>query len=236
MGKADLRIDWATHEAAKYACENWHYSGCLPAGKMVKVGVWENKKFIGVVLFSCGASPPLFVWAERTLGLSKTGVCELTRIALASHVTPVSKIMKIALLFLRKSNPGLRAVVSFADLDEGHHGGIYQAGGWIYTGVSNAGGRQGYMIKGRKVHCRSVGALAGSNSLAGARKLDPNATEVRTLGKHKYLMPLDAEMRERILPLAKPYPKRAKQAMTDHQSAQRQGGTDPHAPNSGKAA
>jgi len=37
-------------------------------------------------------------------------------------------------------------------------------------------------------------------------------------------------MRERILPLAKPYPKRAKQAMTDIQSEQRQGGTDPHAP------
>jgi hypothetical protein len=28
-------------------------------------------------------------------------------------------------------------------------------------------------------------------------------------GKHRYLMPLDDEMRVRILPLAKPYPKRA---------------------------
>jgi hypothetical protein len=43
-------------------------------------------------------------------------------------------------------------------------------------------------------------------------------------------MPLDAEMRERILPLSKPYPKRAKQATTDNQSAGRQGSTDPHAP------
>jgi hypothetical protein len=49
-------------------------------------------------------------------------------------------------------------------------------------------------------------------------------------GKHRYLMPLDDDMRARILPLAKPYPKRAKQAMTDDQSAQRQGSTDPHAP------
>lgn len=29
-------------------------------------------------------------------------------------------------------------------------------------------------------------------------------------GKHRYLMPLDAEMREQIAPLAKPYPKRPK--------------------------
>ena len=27
--------------------------------------------------------------------------------------------------------------------------------------------------------------------------------------KHKYLMPLDAEMKKQILPLSKPYPKRA---------------------------
>ena len=30
---------------------------------------------------------------------------------------------------------------------------------------------------------------------------------VGTAGKHKYLMPLDAEMRERIAPLARPYPR-----------------------------
>ena len=230
MDKADLRIDWATHAAAKYACQNWHYSGCLPAGKMVKVGVWESGKFIGVVLFSYGASPPLFVWAKQKLSLEKNEICELSRIALTKHKTPVSKIIKIAFLHLKKQSPGIRTVVSFADLDENHHGGIYQAGNWIYIGASNVGGRQGYMIKGRKVHCRSVGALSGSNSIAGARRLDPMATEVRTLGKHKYLMPLDADMRVRILPLAKPYPKRVKQAMADIQSAQRQGGTDPHAP------
>ena len=32
--------------------------------------------------------------------------------------------------------------------------------------------------------------------------------------KYKYLMPLDKEMREKIQPLAQPYPKRTKQAMT----------------------
>jgi hypothetical protein len=36
-----------------------------------------------------------------------------------------------------------------------------------------------------------------------------------TKGKHKYLMPLDKEMSAKIAPLAKPYPKRVKQAMVD---------------------
>ena len=31
--KANLKIDWATHEAAKYACTNWHYSKSVPINK-----------------------------------------------------------------------------------------------------------------------------------------------------------------------------------------------------------
>jgi hypothetical protein len=56
MGKADLRIDWATHEAAKYACVNWHYSKRVPCQlvKVVKIGVWEKGKFVGVALFLLG--------------------------------------------------------------------------------------------------------------------------------------------------------------------------------------
>jgi hypothetical protein len=40
--KVDLKLDWATHAAAKYACENWHYSKCSPSPltKPVKIGVW----------------------------------------------------------------------------------------------------------------------------------------------------------------------------------------------------
>ena len=36
--------------------------------------------------------------------------------------------------------------------------------------------------------------------------------KVKVPGKHRYLMPLDPEMRAKILPLAQPYPKRPKQA------------------------
>ena len=51
-----LRIDWATEEAARFACEHWHYSKSIPMPPMVRIGVWEARRFIGVVLFSRGAS------------------------------------------------------------------------------------------------------------------------------------------------------------------------------------
>ena len=228
MGKADLRIDWATHEAAKYACVNWHYSGCLPAGKLVKVGAWENGKFIGVVLFGRGATPNL----GRPYNLGQDECVELVRIALTKHEIPVSRIASLAIKFLNRSNPKLRLIVSFADQSQGHHGGIYQAGNWVYNGQGDPA--KFYMIRGKLTHPRSIGAKGLVQNIHGARQIDPNATVVDVPGKHRYLMPLDAEMRERILPLAKPYPKRAKQAMDDNQSSQRQGGTDPHAPKGAK--
>ena len=225
MGKADLRIDWATHAAAKYACENWHYSGCLPAGKLVKVGAWESGKFIGVVLFGRGATPNL----GRPYNLGQDECVELVRIALTKHHSPVSRIASLAMKFLSKSNPKLRLIVSFADQSQGHHGGIYQAGNWVYNGQGDPA--KFYMIRGKLTHRRSIGAKGLVQNIHGARHIDPNATVVDVPGKHRYLMPLDADMRARILPLAKPYPKRAKQAMDGIQPSQRQGGTDPHAPN-----
>jgi hypothetical protein len=224
MGKADLRIDWATHEAAKYACEKWHYSGCVPKSKLSKVGVWECGKFVGVVIYGCGATPNL----GKPYGLEQNQCIELVRIALTKHETPVSRIFRIANDWMHKANPGLRLIVSFADTSQGHHGGIYQAGNWIYTGQGASA--RFYMIHGKLTHPRTLGSAGLVQNLDGARKRDPRAAVVDVPGKHRYLMPLDADMRARIMPLAKPYPKRAKQAMTDNQSEQRQGGTDPHAP------
>jgi hypothetical protein len=205
MGKSNLCVDWATHEAAKYACENWHYSKCLPVGKLVKVGAWEDKKFIGVVIFARGANHNM----SKPYDLGQDQCVELTRVALSRHITPVSKIVAIAIKFLKRTNARIRLVVSYADLDMGHYGGIYQAGNWMYEGTFNVGARQGFLINGRVRHNKSVHSMGVKQNIDCVRRqLDPFAEEVFTKGKHKYLMPLDAEMRRRILPLSKPYPKR----------------------------
>ena len=211
LDKVELKIDWATHESAKYACENWHYSRCLPAGKLVKIGVWECEKFIGVVLFGRGASPTL----GAKFNLEQDECVELVRIAMRSHEVEVSRVVSIALRFLKKTNSGLRLIVSFADPDKGHAGGIYQAGNWIYCGKSPE--TKELFIGGKWVHWR--GGFYAKTSTTPQRIME---------GKHRYLMPLDAEMRERIKPLARPYPKRAvsdTKDTADFQSAK--GGSTP---------
>jgi hypothetical protein len=71
-------------------------------------------------------------------------------------------------------------------------------------------------VNGKKIHPRVIGLKGGTQSLEWVRKnLDPKATEFRTNGKHKYLFPLDEDMRKRLTPLRKPYPKRAGSIVAD---------------------
>ncbi len=228
MAKADLRIDWATHKAVEYAILNWHYSKRLPKGKLVKIGAWESGAFIGVVVFGVGGGNST---SGKKYGLSAVGdVCELVRIALKTHATPVSRIVALALKFLARSNPNLRLVISFADTAQNHHGGIYQAGNWIYTGLTES--NREFHVNGEILHPRTI-HHRGWRQIESwlIENVDTSAKLIRTPGKHRYLMPLDAEMRAQIAPLSKPYPKRGKQAMAPDQVAQRRGSTDRHAPN-----
>jgi hypothetical protein len=52
----NLHLDWCSYQAAKYACENWHYAKVIPAGKNVYIGVYEEQKFIGCVIFGYGTN------------------------------------------------------------------------------------------------------------------------------------------------------------------------------------
>jgi len=208
MSKSDLKIDWATYEAAKYACQNWHYSGSVPAGKLVKLGAWEEGEFIGVVLFGRGANNRM----AHAYGLGQDQACELVRVALRGHAAPASRIIALALKFVTRQSPRLRLAVSYADPKQGHHGGIYQAGNWIYSGKSQA--QRELVIGGKFTHKRSAHAKYGTASpekIQGASGLTVEWAPVEW--KHVYLMPLDAAMRAQIAPLAQPYPKRDKQAM-----------------------
>lgn len=206
MSKSDLRIDWATHQAAKFAVEHWHYSCALPVPPLVKVGAWEKGRFIGVIIFSRGATPSLL----KPYGLAQDEGCELVRVALRKHVAPVSRIIRLALAFLKSSNPKLALVVSFADPAQNHHGGIYQAGNWIYAGTT-AASKEYYAPDGKKLHPRMVKAKGWTTVQGVKRKTwkPSECVQVKTPPKHRYLMPLDKKMRKQIELLAQPYPKRA---------------------------
>jgi hypothetical protein len=168
--------------------------------KTVNFGVWEDGVFIGVVVYGHGASPKI----GCPYGLNVGEIVELVRVALKEHTVEVSRIVAVSLRLLRKSSPGVRLVVSFADPEQDHHGGIYQAGGWIYTGRS-ADSTRVVTADGSTIHRR---AYVGKNFGAKKTPMPPGSKMVRCEGKHRYLMPLDAAMRLDVAHLAMPYPKR----------------------------
>lgn len=142
-----------------------------------------------------GASPNY----GKMFGLDQTEVCELVRVALTDHDAPVSQIVAEAVRQLKATSPGLRLIVSFADPTQGHHGGIYQALGWTYTGVSGTGLE--YYLDGEWRHNRNFSSPG--TKLNAIRKSLETRTSVR---KHKYLHPLDRAMRRQLRPIALPYP------------------------------
>ena len=187
-----LKLDWCSHAAAKYAVMHWHYSKRMPKSKLAKIGVWEDGVFVGAVLFGVGVTGDLV----KRYGLKPTEGCELVRVALNKHKSPVSRINAIALRMLKASNPGLRLVVSFADPEQGHVGGIYQAGNWIYAGMSDASDE--YIYKGRRWQGRAF-----RHNFKGMEH-HPDVTIVKGSSKYRYLYPLDPDMRKQVRTLLTP--------------------------------
>jgi hypothetical protein len=241
-----------TADAARYAVENWHYSATMPVGRSIYFGVREGDELDpagvpgthrGVVIFGRGASPYL----GRQFGVNVMQVCELTRVALHSHVAPVSQIVSEAVRQLRSLSPGLRVIVSFADPYHDHHGGIYQAMNWLYLGETAAtpmwvapdGGRHhlrtvasegmdtarrgGKLLKARRlVHNRMVsrsGTVKQFGKTTQTFKID-DCEQITVPGKHRYALPLDRAMRKRLLPLVEPYPKRVESSTSRGESVQ----------------
>lgn len=207
-----LRLDWCSHQAAKAACERWHYSRRMPVGKMVYLGVWESDRFIGAIVFGWGANRH----SARFWALDQTEVCELLRVALTVHNATVSRILSIAVRLLRRQSPGLRLIVSYADRDsQGHHGGIYQASNWVYTGTSQP--QMVPVINGCKIHKRGV----HKRGYAHVHEWRQDSV------KHRYALPLDSATRARIERLRKPYPKRLKHSSDAPGYQPEEGGAEP---------
>lgn len=216
-----LHVAPCDRKAAQFAVERWHYSHVMPSGKLMSFGVWEHSEFIGAVLFGRGANNNI----ASEYGLAQTEVCELVRVALRAHEAPVSQAVAQCLRQVRAHAPGVRLVVSYADPAQGHHGGIYQAGNWAFTGMTRP--QRQRVVNGVLMHKRSVSARYGTASVSTLRAKGVDIDYAEKASKLKYAYPLDKAMRKQIAPLAKPYPTRQKHSDDASASQAEEGGSIP---------
>jgi len=180
----------------------------MPGGKRVQVGVWEGGVFVGAIIYGTGACPQI----ANPFGVGRQEAAELVRVAMRSHSYEVSKCIAISLRLLRKLCPKLRVIVSYADPEQDHHGGIYQAGNWLYVGETKPIEWFVDTTTGKRIHTKTL--KTGRRGLATKLKAQGKIESIY-LTKLKYVMPLDAKMTQRLVKLKQPYPKRVRGDTSD---------------------
>lgn len=200
-----ITLKKATSQAVKYACMNFHYAKAIPAAYNAYNVYNERSEWCGVIIFGGGATPNIV----KPFGMKTGEVMELVRVALNGKQSCTSECVSAALRQLHKDEPQVKLIVSFADIDQGHYGTIYQATNWIYLGDMNVGERGSFLIHGKKMHPKTVHSHGWVQSVEWLRKhVDPNAKEIKTLGKRKYIYVFDKKIRKEWQKQAVPYPKK----------------------------
>ncbi len=189
--------------ASKVITEH-HYLHSMPGGTKLSFGVFSNGKLAGAMVIGAGS-----VNARGLVNGSLQADCtSLTRLWLSDELprNTESKVISIVIRSLKK-HTSLKFLVSYADPSAGHIGTIYQATGWLYTGLSEA--TPLYDIGDGKVrHSRSLSSLFGTHSVA---HFIGKGIPVRTIpqtAKHRYIYFLDKSWRNSLAVPVLPFPKK----------------------------
>ena len=181
----------------------------------MKVGVWEDGKFIGAIIFGDGLlGPKSIVYG----GVDKFKMAEIVRIALREH-----QHAGVENDFDSHKAPAQAAALESSSSSrspterENHHGGIYQASNFVYTGMSEPGRMFRHRATGRILHNRAVSVNGYRSHFGHVRKVPRHdaCDIVASSRKHRYLLPLTPEMKTLIEKMRKPYIKRATSDTSD---------------------
>ena len=114
-------------------------------------GLFENttNELKGVIIYGTPSSAPL---RKGICGNDeKDNVIELTRLWVDDSVPRNGESFLIGNTIKRVNK---EIIVSFAEIDQGHIGYVYQATNWIYTGLSAK--RSNWVIEGVDKHCQTI--------------------------------------------------------------------------------
>ncbi len=195
---------------AKEIIEHNHYLHTLPGGTKLAFGVFVGRRLSGAITLGVGPAN-----GHRLVEGAAPGDClTLTRLWLSDELPPNSESRVLGIIFrsLRK-HTALKFLISYADPSQGHVGTIYQATGWLYTGLSEA--MPLYDIgDGVMRHSRSLAHAYGSHSVRYFADHGVRVKVVPQAAKHRYVHFLDPAWRSRLRVSVLLYPK--KEALDAH--------------------
>jgi len=198
-----MRLEKASTKAIKYAIMNFHYSKSVPMVQSAFSVFNDDGEWCGVICYAIGATNHI----AKPYGLMQGQVIELVRVALNGKQDSTSKPLSLSLKLLKKQNPLVKLVISYADTEQGHIGTIYQSANWFFVGSNK--GETKYIVNGKQLHRRTINSSGISSSIESVRKnISADAVIHKTGDKHKYIYPLDKSLIPMCKKLSKPYPKK----------------------------
>ena len=199
-----IRVQPIPFVAAKQIAVKHHYLHSLPGGTKLAFGAFVEGKLLGAITFGVGP----FNAFSLVAGASPDNCLTLTRLWLSGKLPPnsESRVISVCLRYLRKYTT-LKFIITYADPAQGHVGTIYQATGWLYTGLSEATPKFD-IGDGVPRHSRSLAHDFGSHSLKYLSERGLKVKVLPQIPKHRYVYFLDKNCRNKLKPPVLPYPKK----------------------------
>lgn len=162
-----------------FQCKEWllykHYARRIPI-IIYSFGLFnESNVLSGIITFGHPARMLMQSFKDPVMELNRLCINEGMDKNILSFF--VSKAIKIL--------PAPMILVSYADANQNHHGYIYQATNWIYSGLSSK--EKKVFVNGKLQHRRTLNSNFGTSSVEDLKKIDNVEIEVEEQeGKHRY--------------------------------------------------
>lgn len=150
-------------QEAKRFCIDWHYSNIFPPHCMLTLGFYDSRGLAGVSLWGWGVRP-MHTIKKLFPGLETKDYWELNRLCLRDDCPKNTESWFLArcVEFMKKEQPKIKVLISWADGIRGKPGYVYQASGWLYGGFITT---EIYLTdSGEPVHPRMLITRYGSRS------------------------------------------------------------------------
>lgn len=212
----NLTVCAVSYQAARQLVESRHYLGQMRKSG-VQIGLWQNGELVGVAVFG---QPSREGVAKALWDIGDLyNTTELLRFYTNDGVEPWLGTWFLSRA-VKQLPPWMQMIVAFSDPVYGHHGGLYQAASWLYTGQTTNtpyhyedadGNRVGKSTPWKQARRERLAGLApaderpadGERRVAAAR----GWRRVPDLPKHRYVYARTRKARRMLRFSVLPYPK-----------------------------
>lgn len=202
---SNMRVRAITKHVAKDFIEKHHYTHKMGSTRYAlglfctKVDtnpffVGDGEALIGCMTYGHPVSNRAVDSICKTIPIALDSVLELTRLVVLDGTQKNTESWFIGQSFdwLRKNDPGVKILISYADPEQYHTGTIYRATNWLYQGCGVSKIMPDFSIKlfedSEWIHSRTVGSKFGNKNIENlARTIGHTFWRKEETAKHRYL-------------------------------------------------